>query len=513
MNTWTISKRIIFLAAALCALNVFIVIWGMVGLSRVQEVGAAVSNQNLPGVTQTSILNYLPMINMVRLYRLLDPISAQERKAIEEATLEDTRKFRAADKIYNTVITTPEQRQAYDELGRRHEKYLALRASYLQVVETDQVAARKILTVDMKAALEAFSEQTLMMMQKAADDGDAGGKSLVSTARSTSLTLMVIGLLGIGLSAGFAFFIIRGTNRALTSVATTLNEAATQVTAAAAQVSNASQSLAEGSSEQAASLEETSASLEEINSQTMRNTESADNARTLADDTRQATEQGTRQMGEMVAAMNDIKVSSDNIAKIIKTIDEIAFQTNILALNAAVEAARAGEAGAGFAVVAEEVRNLAQRAAQAARETAGKIDDSIQKSARGADLSTRVSDGLGQIAEKINRMNELVGEIATASKEQAQGVKQVGGAVSAMDKITQSNAGNAEETASAATELKSQATSMLENVGHLMALVRGGTGAAETAASSRIMHAAAPAATGSHRTLNVPHRSVALHLK
>jgi methyl-accepting chemotaxis protein len=204
---------------------------------------------------------------------------------------------------------------------------------------------------------------------------------------------------------------------------------------------------------------------------TKRNAEGAESARVLAADTRQSTEQGTKQMTEMVVAMNAIKSSSDNIAKIIKTIDEIAFQTNILALNAAIEAARAGEAGAGFSVVAEEVRSLAQRSAHAARETAEKIADSIQKSTHGAEISEKLAGGLDQIAQKTRQMHDLVNEIASASKEQTQGLVQIGTAVMHIDKVTQSNAASAEETASAAEELNAQAGALRNNVDELMKLV------------------------------------------
>ena len=203
------------------------------------------------------------------------------------------------------------------------------------------------------------------------------------------------------------------------------------------------------------------------------NATGAENARRISHETNGATEAGARQMREMVQAMTAIKGSSDNIAKIIKTIDEIAFQTNILALNAAVEAARAGEAGAGFAVVADEVRSLAQRAAQAAKETAASIDDSIAKSGHGVTISAKVAEGLKDITDKTRQVNELVVGIAGASKEQTQGLSQIGIAMSGMDKVTQGNAASAEETAAAAEELNAQAAALLESVGDLMRLVGG----------------------------------------
>jgi len=171
--------------------------------------------------------------------------------------------------------------------------------------------------------------------------------------------------------------------------------------------------------------------------------------------------------------MDAIKVSSDDIAKIIKTIDEIAFQTNILALNAAVEAARAGEAGMGFAVVADEVRNLAQRCAQAAKETSGKIEGAIVKTGQGVDISSKVAVALNEIVSKVRQVDELVTEVANASREQTEGITQVNTAVSQMDKVTQSNAATAEESAAAAEELNSQAEVMKQSVAELLQLVSG----------------------------------------
>jgi methyl-accepting chemotaxis protein len=227
-----------------------------------------------------------------------------------------------------------------------------------------------------------------------------------------------------------------------------------------------------------------------MSSMTKRNTENAQRAKDLANQARVAGDTGAADMKQMIVAMDAIKTSSADIAKIIKTIDEIAFQTNILALNAAVEAARAGEAGAGFAVVADEVRNLAQRCAQAAKETAGKIEDAVQKSNRGAEISDKVARSLDEIVTKARQVDELAAEVASASQEQTQGITQVNLAVSEMDKVTQSNAANAEESASAAEELNAQADALKDAVSELLALVDG-----EAALNGR--SAPAPQAAGS----------------
>ena len=204
---------------------------------------------------------------------------------------------------------------------------------------------------------------------------------------------------------------------------------------------------------------------------TSRNAESASKAKDLATLARKAADTGAVDMQEMNAAMDAIKGSSNNIAKIIKTIDEIAFQTNILALNAAVEAARAGEAGAGFAVVADEVRNLAQRSASAARETAAQIEDSITRSQRGVTISAKVAQSLQEILAKTRQLDEFVGAIASASKEQSQGIAQINTTVTQMDKTTQAAAASADAGASTSQELLSQANTLHETVEELALIV------------------------------------------
>lgn len=243
---------------------------------------------------------------------------------------------------------------------------------------------------------------------------------------------------------------------------------------AASDIAEHSRSVADDASQQAASLEETSASIEEISSMVNRNTDNAQAAKDFANQTRLAAENGAQKMQVMSEAVAAIKTSSDNISHIIKTIDEIAFQTNILALNAAVEAARAGEAGMGFAVVANEVRVLAQRSAEAARETTAKIEDSIGKSARGVELNAEVTSELEGIVAKARQVDDLVGQIATGSKEQSSGITQINSAVAQMDKLTQGNAANAQQSAVTAEQLKTQAQNTQQAVGRLLNLVNGG---------------------------------------
>ncbi len=252
-----------------------------------------------------------------------------------------------------------------------------------------------------------------------------------------------------------------------------LTQGAEQMATAAREVNTASQQLASGASQQAAALEETSASLVELASMTRTNAANAQEAKILMTEAKTTVGEANSAMGDLRRAMEEITAASDRTAKIIKTIDEIAFQTNLLALNAAVEAARAGEAGAGFAVVADEVRNLALRAAEAARNTTELIEGNLHNIRAGSDLVTRTDDSFGKVDDKARKVDELINEIAAASGEQAQGLDQISRAMSDMDQVTQQNAAGAEQTAAAAEEMTAQAAYMRETVLGLSSLVEG----------------------------------------
>jgi len=261
------------------------------------------------------------------------------------------------------------------------------------------------------------------------------------------------------------------TNNTLRGISESLQQGADQTASSSSQLTAASRSLATGCSEQGASVTETGASLEEISAMIRATAENAEKAKDFANQARVAAQTGRLTMDEMTVAMQSIETSSLDISKIVKNIDEIAFQTNILALNAAVEAARAGEAGAGFAVVADEVRSLAQRSAAAAKETAEKIEAAIASTQRGSKSCGNVGTSLAEIVDKVTEADTLVAEIAAAAKEQAQGIRQVGDAMTQMDKVTQGNASSAEQTSSAAEQLNAQARLLQDNVEQLRALI------------------------------------------
>jgi methyl-accepting chemotaxis protein/methyl-accepting chemotaxis protein-1 (serine sensor receptor) len=280
-------------------------------------------------------------------------------------------------------------------------------------------------------------------------------------------------LLSIAAGVVMATLAVRSVNRTLARVVAELRQGSEQVASAAEQVATASQSLAQGASNQAAALEQTSASSSEIHSIAARN---GDNARQAAESVNRSAERfsaANQALREMVMAMGEVHSESEKVGRIMKVIDEIAFQTNILALNAAVEAARAGEAGMGFAVVADEVRNLAQRCAQAARDTTELIEGAIAKSTEGKARVDRVAAGISAISAESERVKDLVEHVHRGSEEQTLGLAEVTKAVAEMQHVTQSNAAAAEQSAAAAEELSAQAETLRHTAGHLSELVGG----------------------------------------
>jgi len=325
-------------------------------------------------------------------------------------------------------------------------------------VESDVIACNEDANM-VKNAATALSRSAMAKAAEAQAEADEANLSLI-------LVAAIIGAL-------MAFFITRGITKPIDRIISGLNEGADQVTEAASQVSTAGQQLAEGASEQASSLEETSSALEEMAASARQNADNAKQADTFMTESKRIIADANVAMKDTSKAMEEISASSEQISKIIKVIEEIAFQTNLLALNAAVEAARAGEHGKGFAVVADEVRNLAQRAAQAARETGDLIEQTVSRVTRGVEANQSTSASFIKIGDSAAKVADLVAQITRASSEQAQGVEQVNTAVSQMDKVTQANAAGAEESASAAEELYAQVENVRAVVLELVTLARG----------------------------------------
>lgn len=262
----------------------------------------------------------------------------------------------------------------------------------------------------------------------------------------------------------------------MTLITTDLDSSSSQIAAASNQLESASQRLAEASTEQASAIQETSATLEETSSMVRQNNQNTEQAAKLAQQTKLCADSSNKGMETMMKAMEEIKKSSNEISKIIKVIDDIAFQTNILALNAAVEAARAGDAGLGFAVVAEEVRNLAQRSTQAAKDTTNIIESNISLSDEGSNIAQKVYGSISEIDMQAKKVSELIDEIAAATNEQSQGIEQIHKAISQMESVLQSNAQTADESAAASQELFAQTLSMNSIVGRLTEFVKGSQG-------------------------------------
>jgi hypothetical protein len=341
------------------------------------------------------------------------------------------------------------------------------------LVDGDFPAAMKALDTDVPSRVAALSTATGRLKEQCiaiANDRVANTVFGFEQVRKYSVGFGIASVSTSLLAVVLVTVVASRTRRAVGGIVSRLETDARDVTDAANRLSTVSESLARSSSSQAASVQETSASMEEIRSMILKNSEHAASAKNLANDARQAAEGGSADMSELSRAILEIKQSSDDISKVLQSINEIAFQTNILALNAAVEAARAGAAGLGFAVVAEEVRNLAQRCAVAARESEGSISTSLQRAVTGVTISQRVVEGLSKIVSKAREVDSLVAQIATASGEQARGIEVINGSMSQIDRATQVTASEADLSARDSGLLRERSAGLRSAVEDLVTL-------------------------------------------
>lgn len=468
----TIGKRIILGFSAVVALIAGVGGYTYMKLRSIDDATTVLASDCLPGTYYSGQINSLAAENFGRMLRHVLADSKSEMDAIEQRLTADRAAVDTMLSTYESSITTPDDRKAYDAVIVARNAFRAANSDVIPLSrELKTKEATALINDKVVPAYQKYSDALSGLAELNKSRGNTAAKTSTDAVQSAVTGLYA----GVGtallVACGIGFVIIRSTNRALLQVASVLAQGSEQVASASAQVSSSSQNLAQGASEQAASLEESSSSINEMASMIRKTTETSQQANTLSDEAKRSTDAGSAAMERMATAITDIEASSQETAKIIKTIDEIAFQTNLLALNAAVEAARAGEAGKGFAVVAEEVRNLAMRSAEAAKNTSSLIEESVNKAKNGVTIAQSVATSLKQINDSTSRVTGLIAEIAAATREQSAGIDQISQAVSQMDKVTQTNAANAEETAAASEELSAQAEQMQGCVNQLQTLV------------------------------------------
>jgi methyl-accepting chemotaxis protein/methyl-accepting chemotaxis protein-1 (serine sensor receptor) len=494
MSHWTIGRKLYLGAGALVALVLVvsgISIWGTSDIfGRLDHTASSTAQKRALalGMQYQFELGYSHAKSMILAGMSADAAGVEKAR---KTAVSATEKLDEQMDAFRPLVETDAGREALGEVEKGlanwkgfYDRFLALAAAGSFAEANDLYNGASQQRASTRSALDALVEQQGQLLKSDL----AAASSSFSTVRLSALVMLGVSL-GVG---ALVFWTVRGINTALRATAGELRDGAQQVASAATQVSGSAQSLSRGASEQAASLEETSASMEEMASMTRRNAENSEAAAQLMGEADRMVDRSNAALDAMVGSMKSIADASTRVAKIIKTIDEIAFQTNILALNAAVEAARAGEAGMGFAVVADEVRNLAQRSAQAARDTAGLIEESVARSQEGSGKVTVVADSIRSITDAVSKARGLVDEVSVASRQQAQGIDQVTQAIAQMEKVTQGTAATAEESAAASEELSAQADTALHIVGTLEGMVgaHGAAGRHEPAATAK---AAAPA--------------------
>jgi len=444
-------------------------------VGRLHETARVLGNDSLPRTYLSGRLNTGAKAILIRMSLHMQSDSATEQAKYQKYLVDRAKQWRQEIQEYERHAADEQERKTISMAKADFESLLTTWTKILPVSAAHQ--HREAFAMYEREAMgvaDRLDETVKSMVSINKKIGDAATEAAEQTSASSRLWTVSI-LAATLMSGGVLVLLIAGSvSRALHKVARALAASAQQVAGAASRIATSSEGLARGASEQAGSLEETSASTDRINAMAQRNAEHSRSAAGLVEQSQAGFLQANESLSEMLRAMDEISQSNGRISKIIAVIDEIAFQTNILALNAAVEAARAGESGMGFAVVAGEVRNLAQRSAQAAKDTADLIEESITRSNGGKARVERVAQSLKALTGRVDQIREFVGEIRGGSDEQARGVREIAGMITQMEHVTQGTAAKAEESAGAAEELRTESATLNAVVKELLALVEQG---------------------------------------
>ena len=472
-----LSQKILITPVVILLFSLVLFYLSYAGLAKQKSAIDDIYNNRFKGYQNCSrIMNDIANVQ-ANIYRVISWANAKyDDKKIDQLAKEQITAINQTIERVKTMLKSaallPEEKRLYQSSLEKLIEYQKPAVGVLDIASSDiSIATMYMGSCDDKfQVLNGELRNLLALEDKLSQERYEFSRKNAQGVLSTNIILLIIVVaLSIAISLAMGRFITRPIGRVIEG----LSESAHQVAAASVQISSASESLASGAAEQAAGLEQTSTSLEEMTSMTKQNADHSHQADRLIGDTGRVMTEANASMRDLTESMRAISLASEETGKIIKTIDEIAFQTNLLALNAAVEAARAGEAGAGFAVVAGEVRNLALRTAAAAKTTEQMIDGTVGKVMNGSTIVERTNEAFIRVAEGAKKVGELVGEIASASNEQAQGIEQVSRAVVEMDNVTQQNAATAEESSSAAKEMNDQAERMKRFVDELIVLVAG----------------------------------------
>lgn len=505
MRNMTISQRLYTALGALMVAGMILAgvsMWNLRSLAESLDVAINKDAVKLDLVNSIRSRTWEMVASMRGVY-LWSSLKNDEKMDASQSDWEASRKrINEIVQELRPLLVLDEGRKLLASIESHYVEYDKVAHDYMRAARQKDFA--QVASLAPKAAavvenLEKSGDDFRALQLRLLKESDVRSDALRTQSTIINLTVSIL-LLVAGV---FAIFGVRGINRTLRKSISELSEGGEQVAAASTQIAATSQSLSQGASEQAASLEEISASMEEITAMAKRNSENSTEATGMMGETATQVERSNAALQEMVSSMSAIKSSSEKVAKIIKTIDEIAFQTNILALNAAVEAARAGEAGMGFAVVADEVRNLAQRSAVAAKDTASLIEEAIANSNLGAEKLEHVAVSIRAITESAGKVRNLVDEVSESSKQQTLGINQTATAVTQVSQVTQTAAASAEESAAAAEELSAQSQNIRDLVRSLRVMVDGAD--ADSSVRTPARRHAVPG--GAHRHTAVVHKS------